>query len=180
MIVGLLSRCARRLVFLSAAVAFFPLLLAWGAPQDNVTGKEFVVEPPTLISLGFEWYIDGDNNRNASIAVSYRQQGTTEWKQAQPLFRLQGERIKELAEFVSANMFVGSIFDLQPNTQYECRFVLSDPDGVRGAKQKIVSVRTRPEPQPATGGHVYHVYPLGYKRTFRATGILRDLGRLFR
>ena len=179
MIVGLLSRCARRLVFLSAAVAFFPLLLAWGAPQDNVTGKEFVVEPPTLISLGFEWYIDGDNNRNASIAVSYRQQGTTEWKQAQPLFRLQGERIKELAEFVSANMFVGSIFDLQPNTQYECRFVLSDPDGVRGAKQKIVSVRTRPEPQPATGGHVYHVYPLGYKGPFEQPAFFGILAAYF-
>jgi len=40
---------------------------------------EFVVEPPTLINLGFEWFIDGDDNRNASVAVSYRKVGETRW-----------------------------------------------------------------------------------------------------
>ncbi len=36
---------------------------------------EFVVDPPTLINLGFEWFIDGDDNRNATVAVSYRKAG---------------------------------------------------------------------------------------------------------
>ncbi len=60
-------------------------------------------------------------------------------------------------------MFSGSILNLEPDTEYECRFVLSDPDGVSGGVEKIVTVRTRKEPRPAVGGNVYHVYPVDWK-----------------
>ncbi len=30
------------------------------APQNAVTTGELVIEPPTLINLGFEWFIQGD------------------------------------------------------------------------------------------------------------------------
>jgi len=33
--------------------------------RNSIAAGEFVVEPPTLISLGFEWYVQGDGNRNA-------------------------------------------------------------------------------------------------------------------
>ncbi len=130
-----------------------------------VTAGEFLVDPPTLINLGFEWFIQGDDNRNASVDVSYRKQGTTDWKPALPMLRLQGERIKQgdQLDVTSPNMFAGSILDLEPNTAYDARFVLRDPDGVSGQATKTVTVRTRPEPMPAAGGNVYHVYPPGYK-----------------
>ncbi|MGH8261506.1 MAG: hypothetical protein ACREUG_17635, partial [Steroidobacteraceae bacterium] len=57
----------------------------------------------------------------------------------------------------------GSILNLRPNTTYEARFILSDPDGVSGRRERIVTVRTRREPEPAPGGAVYNVYPFGYK-----------------
>jgi len=53
--------------------------------QDAVTSGEFIVEPATLQNLGFEWKITGDDNRNATVAVQYRLEGTTIWKDAQPL-----------------------------------------------------------------------------------------------
>jgi hypothetical protein len=62
-------------------------------------------------------------------------------------------------------MFAGSILDLEPGTAYEVRVVLTDPDGVRGPAAeatRTVTVRTRPEPMPAEGGAVYHVYPVTY------------------
>ena len=64
-------------------------------PVDSRTvwAGELVIEPPTLINLGFEWFIQGDDNRNAAVAVSYRKTGETTWKPALPLLRLQGERI---------------------------------------------------------------------------------------
>src|SRR5580765_869198 len=98
------------------------------AAGTAVTAGEFLVDPPTLINLGFEWFIQGDDNRNASVEVSYRKQGTTEWKQGMPLLRLQGERIKQgdQIDVVSPNMFAGSILDLEPDTAYEARFVLRD------------------------------------------------------
>ena len=38
-------------------------------------------------------------------------------------------------------------------TDYEARFILADPDGVDGKTENIVTVRTRFEPKPATGGN---------------------------
>ena len=139
--------------------------LAATATAELVTAGEFIVDPPTLINLGFEWFIQGDDNRNASVEVSYRKQGSREWKQALPMLRLQGERIKQgdQIDVVSPNMFAGSILDLEPDTAYDTRFVLRDPNGVKGPATKMVTVRTRPEPMPASGGNVYHVYPPGFK-----------------
>jgi hypothetical protein len=136
------------------------------APGDaSVTPGEFVVEHPTLINLGFEWHIDGDANRNATVDVSFRKQGETAWRKGMPLARIQNERIYQPNVFnlVSPNMFAGSILDLESDTAYEARFVMSDPDGVGGPAAnatKMVTVRTRPEPKPAEGGKTYHVYPV--------------------
>ena len=62
-------------------------------------------------------------------------------------------------------MFAGSVFDLEPGTEYEARFVLSDPDGVDGTAESLVTVRTRVEPKPFAGGRTFHVYPPGYSGT---------------
>ncbi len=136
-----------------------------GADRAGITAREFLVEPPTLINLGFEWFVDGDDNRNATVQVTYRKTGDTSWQQALPLLRLQGERIKQgqQIDVTAPNMFAGSILDLEPDTSYDTQFVLTDPDGVSGESRKIVIVRTRPEPMPAGGGKVYHVYPAGFK-----------------
>src|SRR5206468_6302739 len=132
-------------------------LLLWATPifaADKTTVKEFITEPATLISLGFEWRIDGDDNRNATVAVSYRKKGEQSWKDGLPLLRIGNERINENAlQYITPNGFAGSIFDLEPGTDYECRFVLSDPDGISGkAATHLVAVRTRAEPRPAAGG----------------------------
>jgi hypothetical protein len=136
----------------------------------GVTAGEFLVDRPTLINLGFEWVISGDDNRNSKVEVSYRKKGTTEWKSAMPLMRIQHERTywgneerdDHVINVIQPNMFAGSILNLEPGTDYEAKFVLTDPDGVSGESTHIVTVKTRAEPKPATGGHVYHVYPLGW------------------
>src|SRR2546427_4196797 len=146
-------------------------LLTYGAvapaavKEIRVKPGEFAIDPPTLINLGFEWVIQGDDNRNAKVEVSYRKQGEAQWKQGLPLLRLQGERIYQtqgVFDVISPNMFAGSILDLEPDTSYEARFVMSDPDGFIGQTPKtltkVVTARTRPEPVPAAGGKVYHVY----------------------
>ena len=169
------------MMFLSktqAGLAALALILttsprAAAAPQElKVKPGELVVDHPTLINLGFEWLIEGDDNRNARVDVSYRKQGETQWKDALPLLRLQGERIYQdqgVFDIISPNMFAGSILDLEPDTTYEARFVMSDPDGFVGANSKTVTktatVRTRPEPKPFAGGRVFHVYPPDYKGT---------------
>src|SRR5215813_901981 len=80
-------------------------------PQNRVTAGEFVIEPATLINLGFEWHIDGDDNRSATVEVRYRKRGTTEWHAGLPLLRLQNERIyrESFLDVIAPNMFAGSI-----------------------------------------------------------------------
>jgi hypothetical protein len=154
-----------------AAIVLAPAL-CWS--QANTVPGEFIIDPPTLVSLGFAWKIAGDDNRNASVQVTYRKKGEQQWRQGLPLMRLQHEQVfggsprnngQHYYSYIAPNMFAGSLLNLEPGTEYECRFALSDPDGVKGKAEKTVTARTRQEPQPATGGHVYHVYPLGYKGT---------------
>src|SRR5262245_44666274 len=135
------------------SIAIFCFVMVSPALAANRTNaKEFITEPPTLISLGFEWRIDGDDNRNATVSVSWRKKGDSGWKDGPPLLRIGNERINENAlQYIVPNGFAGSILDLEPATEYECRFTLSDPDGTDGKTENIITVRTRFEPKPAEG-----------------------------
>jgi hypothetical protein len=171
--VSILAEIGRRLGprWRALALTFAAPVMCW-AQADTHPG-EFWVEPPTLHSLGFEWRISGDDNRNASVEVTYRKKGESQWHEALPLFRLQHESVtggvprdggpEHFNRYVAPNMFAGSILNLEPDTQYEARFLLKDPDGVHGPMLQLVVARTRREPQPAPGGAVYHVYPFGFK-----------------
>jgi hypothetical protein len=154
--------------------------------QNATTAGQFSVEPPTLVSLGFEWKISGDDNRTSKVETLYRKKGEAQWRNALPLLRLQREEIGTapnandparfpLFHYTAANMFAGSILNLEPDTEYESRFTLTDPDGVTGTATQTVTVRTRAEPQPASGGHIYHVYPVdwtGPKQEPAFTGLM--------
>ncbi len=61
--------------------------------QVNTTSGDFSIEPATLVSLGFEWKISGDDNRNASVEVTYRKVGDSAWHKSLPLMRQQHEQI---------------------------------------------------------------------------------------
>ena len=165
--------------WLAAVVAalMFPAAPVLAQEGNAATGGAFTVERPTLVSLGFEWRIAGDANRNASVAVSYRRKGESKWRQALPMLRIGGERVTgytpgasrygtratTIYDYTAPNMLAGSILNLEPDTEYECHLVLSDPDGVSGTAEQTVTVRTRKVPSPSPGGHVYHVYPAGFK-----------------
>lgn len=148
------------------ATALWLLLVPAFARAENptITG-ELIVDPPTLIALGFAWKIEGDDNRNARVSIAYRKKGAAPWSQGLDLLRLQKEEmfLRGSIDFTAPNMFAGSIFDLQENTEYEVRLQIQDPDGIRGETEKILTVRTRAEPQPASDGRTFHVYPPGYK-----------------
>ena len=166
-----LTQSLRAILLLVVSAVLFP---PSSFSQTTTVAGEFVIDPPTLVSLGFEWRILGDDNRNASVEVTFRKKGEQQWRKGLPLLRLQHESVPggtpregsgHYFSYVAPNMFAGSLLNLDPDTEYECRFVLSDPDGVKGKAEKTVIVRTRKEPMPAEGGHVYHVYPFGYKGT---------------
>ena len=142
------------------------LLATCTAHAQNATqAGKFTVEHPTLLNLGFEWAISGDANRNATVDVQYRAVGTAAWRNAMPLVRIGGENIyrrRENLDYTVPDAFAGSILNLQPGTEYECQFKLTDPDGSTGQTQHTVKVTTRTEPQPYPGGRTFHVYAKDY------------------
>jgi hypothetical protein len=147
---------------LIGATLFAASALAQSA--SRVTPGEVIIEPPTLRSVGFEWPIEGDSNRDAVAWLEYRAAGQRDWRPGLPLLRLNGERTVfwDSLDYTAPNMFAGSALNLEPDTQYDVRLMLTDPDGVIGNAERVLSVRTRAEPQPYTGGTTYHVYPPGF------------------
>ena len=163
------------------AAAFGVVFLTGHALAANgVKPGTLTVERPTLISEGFDWRIDGDDNRNATVTVKYRKIGEAAWQTGLPFLRTGGggETVGIAAPggggegggagpryaaflYVVPNMLAGSIFQLQPDTNYEAQLALSDPDG--GSTSRTVKFHTRAEPEPYAGGHVYNVYPVDWK-----------------
>src|SRR6185295_19675058 len=106
---------------LLAIVGFCALTGGACAAENAVKPGDFVVERPTLLSLGFEWKIAGDDNRNAAVAVTYRKKGESPWRDALPMMRLQREQIpgptphsgeRNFYLYTTPNMFAGSILGL--------------------------------------------------------------------
>src|SRR5262245_28264776 len=85
--------------------------------QNATKPGRFHVEHPTLLNLGFEWAIEGDANRNATVEVRFRKVGSTAWRSALPLLRIGGERVSREQynmSYVVPQGFAGSILNLEP------------------------------------------------------------------
>jgi hypothetical protein len=85
-----------------------------------------VLDRPTLITIGIQLPITGDDNFNAQVTVKYRKLGTTTWTDALPLFRVHPE---STPGWPLIAQFAGSIFDLRPSTTYEIELQATDSDG---------------------------------------------------
>lgn len=147
-------------------VAFSLLFACSLAAQNSTKSGRFYVEHPTLLNLGFEWAIEGDANRNATVEVRFRKVRSEAWRPALPLLRIGGERVyreRENMTYTVPDGFAGSILNLEPGTSYECEFVLKDPDGVTGQSEQRTTIATRTEPKPYVGGRVLHVYPADHE-----------------
>ena len=133
-----------------------------GPLRTDVVPGELLVDAPTLENLGFRWYIQGDTNRNASVAVSFRKKGDAAWRPALPLLRVHHEVVgmPRRMPWRSPNLFAGSVLSLTPGTTYEVRIEMTDPDG--GAPPpRVLTLATRDVPQVPAGGRTLHVDPTG-------------------
>ncbi len=145
----------------------FGLLFAAGLfGQNSTTSGEFTLSRP-------RWFRSASSGASpvTTIATRKSRAGTERkanraWQPALPLMRLQREEIGAapgpnaandparypLFRYTAANMFSGSILNLDPDTEYECRFTLSDPDGVTGAGRKRSRKRRGAYPEGAAAG----------------------------
>ena len=92
--------------------------------------------------------IDGDDNRNADIALEWRPSGER-FRSGHPLIR------------IDERHFAGSLFWLTADTSYEVRITAHDPDdaGERASHQMTFRTEADVWPEPTLG--VLHVSPTG-------------------
>ncbi len=147
------------------------LLVTLNARAENASLQvgEPVLETPTLSCLGAYWIVHGDDNRNAHVEFHYKKKDGTDWKRGPDLFRVdrlpedhfKDDKGKPILKTVvvprDAWMFAGSIFLLEPNTAYELKLNLIDPDG--GNTEKLLSASTIGEPVEAKDAPQFHVVP---------------------
>lgn len=158
-------RCFPRTHMIDAVLCCV-ILLGFASNDNSTIAGKFVVEHPTIHNLGFEWSIRGDENRDAIVAVQFRKVGDADWRDALPLVRIGGESVyrrRENLDYTVPEGFAGSILNLQPGTEYECKFELVDPDGAFGEILQNIRVRTRSEPLSFAHGRKLHVYPVEYE-----------------
>jgi hypothetical protein len=121
---------------------------ALAAENASIPG-EISTPYPTIVNLAVEWLIDGDDNLNSVVLVQYRMAGADKWRPASPLIRVPAGNTgkRTWPTYRWDNKHSGSIFDLKPDTEYEIRLKLTDPDG--GSAERTVRASTRPVPKPA-------------------------------
>ncbi len=160
--------CVTIVAVLCALTAAGPAAEA-GDPDVIVPASPVVT--PTLNCIGIFWPVEGDEDGDAVCAVSYRRPGTAEWRSALPLHRkppavvdleksTAGPRpIRFLGGIARwnrstqayalahwrANYLAGSIFHLEPSTEYEILLRLADPDTPQSFEE-LIRITTRGAP----------------------------------
>jgi hypothetical protein len=138
--------------------AWSPTAEELGGPHvDAARAGDVVPEPATPQALAVRWPIEGDDNGNAVVAVAYRPAGTETWRDALPLFWIHPAKGPLELHVRGGRLFAGSIFDLDPDTSYEIRLELVDPDG--GSETRTLRLRTTREPAESPGLRTVHVAP---------------------
>jgi hypothetical protein len=97
------------------------------ASADDVLHPGVVnLDRPTLVTLGVQLLVSGDDDHDAQVAVRYRPVGDPVWRDAMPLYRVHPE---DVVGRTVPEQFAGSIFNLAPATDYDIELHATDPDG---------------------------------------------------
>ncbi len=128
----------------------------WSA--NSTVPLQFFSDPPTLYCLAYRWIILGDDNRNATVTVKFREVGTSTWLVGIPALRNKGDVInKDYDPYTTGNLFAGSVLGLKPATSYEVQITLTDPDG--GSTDTTLTLSTLDIPPSYQSSNVVHVNP---------------------
>lgn len=142
------------------------LLVARAASAADASTPGAVTAPhPTLENIALEWALTGDDNADATATVRYRKTGSSTYHDALPLFRVPAGSNEG---FDWSNKLAGSIFGLEPATEYEIELTLTDPDG--GNATENVTATTRALPVFPGAPHVVHVTPSSLADALDAAG----------
>lgn len=137
-----------RFLSILSAIALMTFASVPRAAAVNTTVPGEIETEATFECLGIKWWIEGDENLDCDVDVGYRELSESgDWRAAQPLLRVEPGSFNDF-QIDPGNLLAGSIFHLTPDTEYEIRLTLYDPDGGAAAETRIVCTRALPAPAP--------------------------------
>jgi parallel beta-helix repeat protein len=129
---------SRWIIFVGSVVS----IPATASAQNATTAGAFELYP-TIHCIGARLSYSGDDNRSATARLEWRPQGSATWIRGVSLTRIANRR------------WAGSVLWLSPDTPYEVRAVVTDPDG--GSANVAGVMRTRRNAPPAPTGTTWWV-----------------------
>jgi parallel beta-helix repeat protein len=125
------------------------LLVAPLAHAQNAANFSAIDTYGTLQAGGVIATVSGDANRNASLLLEWREQGSGAFRGGHPLMR------------VDATHFLGSLFWLDPAHAYDVRVTVVDPDGAGATPTRTATLTTRAEAGAFLPTRTLYVSPTG-------------------
>ncbi len=122
---------------------------------DDIQVGDVMVDAPTVCCLGFSVPVTGDDDYDAVASIEYREAGASAWADGLPLLRVRPELTSgesppgSYGLPVPAAQFAGSLFGLAPQTDYDVRISVIDPDGGNRVQTVTVSTKSLPVANPA-------------------------------
>ncbi|MCX7804342.1 MAG: right-handed parallel beta-helix repeat-containing protein [Planctomycetota bacterium] len=113
------------------------------AGEDRTMPKSLELYP-NFQTVSVYARFDGDDNGNGTTDLSFRRVGDRDWRKGHPLDLIHGKR------------WVGTLFWLTPDTEYEVRVRFADPDGA-APEELAGTVRTRNDRWPEGKGRTFYV-----------------------
>jgi len=139
-----------------------PVCLPWlmwpvlAPAADSIQPGTLASDPATHCCLGVYLPItSGDDDRDASATLRYRQTGTADWRNGLPLLRVRPDQISgesppgSFGLPVPAPQFAGSVLGLLPATSYDVEVTVADPDGGGGTQTLVLTTAALPAAGPA-------------------------------
>ncbi len=133
----------------------FCLAVAAASAQNAVT-PGLVYTESSLVNIGVNWSIAGDDDLDARCSIRFRRTGETSWRPGLDLMRTH-TNLYGYANDRPDNRFAGSVFFLEREAAYELELTLIDPDG--GSATTTVTASTFTPLSPCTNGPRYWVAP---------------------
>ena len=110
----------------------------------------------TYQHLGVVWWIAGDDDRDSTFSLEFRQQGDSTWLPGAPSMRAYPS-LEVNGAPLGLNYHAASAMFLEPGTAYDLRVTLEDSDG--GGEVRIVSGTTRTPLAVEIAGQRRYVVP---------------------
>jgi hypothetical protein len=124
------------------------LVVASGVRADDVLHPGALhVDRPTLVTLGVQLLVSGDDDHDAQVAVRFRPVGSPTWATGMNLFRVRPESV---VGRTVPEQFAGSLFELAPDTTYDIELHATDPDG---PVDQTLTTQATTRPPPGDPAH---------------------------